>query len=89
MRTYRCKQCREKNSIEGERITEGINRFCSKKCRLEFTREKARKEKEKVKAKKQKAKTKKQNSVSSLTKKADALWSEAVKIEYNYECQYC
>jgi hypothetical protein len=55
----------------------------------EFIKEKKVKIKEKIETKKVKTKEKKNWSVSFLTKKADKLWSEAVKIEYNYSCQYC
>ena len=83
---YTCKQCRDKGE-EWTQIRDWIARFCSKSCRLEFQRVKVRKEKEKVKVRKVKAKTKKANSITSLTKRADKLWSEVVKIEYNYQCQ--
>ena len=61
------------------------------KCINNETIEKAKKKKqeEKIKVRKEKAKVKKQNSISYLTKKADNLWSECVKINYNYSCQYC
>ena len=82
----KCKNCKIK--VEKENlIYAGINYFCSKKCRLELWRAEVKKTKAKEKAKKKKQKEKKQNSISYLTKKADKLWSEAVKIEYNYECQ--
>jgi len=87
-REFKCKQCWERHNTE-EVVMWWINRFCSKSCRLEFARKAIRKAKDKQKLKQTKKKEKKANSSSVLTKKADKLWSEAVKIEYNYECQYC
>ncbi len=89
MRTYKCRQCWDRHPEEWEIITSGISRFCSKSCRLDFTRAKAREEKEKVKVRKTKKREKKANGITSLTKRADALWSECVKINYNHQCQYC
>lgn len=44
---------------------------------------------EKVKARKVKAKEKKINSISYLSDKTDDLWAIAVKVNFNYRCQYC
>ena len=84
----KCKQCSKKVDKE-KLITQWVYYFCSKQHRLDFNREKVRKEKEKVKVRKQKLRIKKANSVSVLTKKADALWSECVKIRDNFTCRYC
>jgi len=89
MRTFRCKQCWIKESSDWEKIVSWIARFCCKKHRLDFINENKKHKKEKIKIRKTKIKVKKANSVSVLKKKCDKLWSEAVKIEYNYECQYC
>ncbi len=59
--------------------------FCSRKHQANLNKA----NKEKVRLKKEKVKEKKQNSISYLTKCADTLWSECVKINYNYACQYC
>ena len=67
MRTFRCKQCKEKKPSDSELITYGVARFCSKSCRLAFTRDKKRKEKDLEKQKKKNAR----ESVSMLTKKLD------------------
>ncbi len=88
-RSYRCKECKEKRGIEMEIIMHGVSRFCSKSCRLAFTREKKRKENKKIKIRKAKKKEKKANSVKVLTKKADILWAECVKIKDWYKCVYC
>jgi len=85
----KCNQCKEYFEKWPELITAWSYKFCSKQHRLDFLRTKQRKEKEKVLERKKKVRDKKANSVSVLTKKADKLWSEAVKINYNYECQYC
>jgi len=87
MKTYKCRQCLIRKELYWEIISSWINKFCSKSCRLEFTRIKARKEKNKIIVRKTKKREKKANSITTLTKKADKLWSECVKIEYNYECQ--
>jgi len=79
MRTFKCKWCRKKTPVDTELINVWIYRFDSKKCRLDFNRAKARKEKEKIVTRKIKAKAKKANSVSSLTKKADKLYSEYIR----------
>ena len=86
----KCKQCKEYFVRDSDNPIEALwVKFCSKSCRRSYIAQKNKEKIEKQKLKKQKAKTKKANSVSSLTKKADKLWSEAVKIEYNHECQYC
>jgi len=87
MRSFRCKQCKTKRDTEMELIMFWISRFCSKSCRLDFTRTKSRKEKEKIKVRKVKKKEKKQNSISYLTKQADKLW--ASRIRDIWECEYC
>jgi len=84
----KCKKCLIRVN-KWEEIKDWIYTFCSKSCRLEFQREKVRKQNDKIKVRKVKVKEKKHNSVSFLTKKADNLWSELVKMNYNYECQYC
>lgn len=88
MRKLKCKHCwtyTDKETI----VKNNTYNYCSKKCRQEHWWEVVRKAKDKQKARQVKIKEKKANSVSTLTKKADKLWSEAVKIEYNYGCQYC
>ena len=66
-----------------------LNPYCSLKCELKAKKERDKAKKEKEKFKKTKKKEKKQSSISFLTKKADKLWSEAVKINYLYKCAYC
>jgi len=87
-RQFTCKNCWERHNTE-DVVIWWVNRYCSKACRLESARQVVRKAKERQKVSQAKKKVKKANSVSTLTKKADKLWSEAVKINYNYECQYC
>jgi len=79
MRTYRCKNCKNKHSIEWERIMQWLARFCSKSCRLSFTRAIKRKADDKVKTRKTKAKDKKANSVSVLKKKLWKIVSEYIR----------
>lgn len=84
----RCKQCKVRMEKTDKVFFDNINwRYCSKSCRLNFVRAKQKKLYDRAKLKKVKDRVKKQNSISYLTKEADKLWSEAVKIEYNYECQ--
>ena len=64
-------------------------KFCSKICRVKFIAHKNKLKKEKLRTKNIKKKEKKANSISSLTKKADKLWAECVKIRDWYECVYC
>jgi len=66
----------------------GVN-FCSKGCRRSFVAQHTQMKKDKLKTQNIKKKEKKQNSISSLTKKADILWSECVKIRDWYKCAYC
>jgi len=88
-RTYRCKNCKTKNPIEWERIIFWVSRFCSKKCRQEFTRSIVKKNKEKIKVRKAKKKEKKANSISVLSKKADKLWSKVVRMIWVCEYEEC
>lgn len=69
---------------------------CSQLCQKQHERNlkdiaKAKKQDAKVKeaVKKAKQKEKKNNSISVLSKKADTLWSECIKIVYWYKCAYC
>lgn len=80
-----CKTCNKKPRHPNR--TECI--ACIQKKQREKAREQVRKRKEKEKIRKNRITQKKQNSISYLTKKADELWSKAVKINYNYSCQYC
>lgn len=77
----------------------GWERFQNRTECLECIR---KKEREKAKVKKEKAKQKEvirkirktekkpvKKTISSLKNKADKLWSECVKINYSYKCQYC
>jgi len=57
----------------------GVN-FCSKGCCRSFIAQHTQMKKDKLRTQNIKKKEKKQNSISSLTKKADILWSECVKI---------
>ena len=66
-----------------------MSKCCSPWCERKHRANLNKLNKEKVRLKKEKVKEKKENSISYLTKKADALWSECVKINYNYACQYC
>lgn len=66
-----------------------MSKTCSPLCQRKHQANLNKANKEKIKLKKEKVKEKKHNSISYLTKRADALWSEAVKINYNYRCQYC
>lgn len=62
---------------------------CINKKQKELAREKKTKAVTKVKARKEKAKEKKVNSISYLSDKTDDLWAIAVKVNFNYRCQYC
>jgi len=46
-------------------------------------------QKEKEKEKRKTERLKKSVSVSALSKKADVLWSKAVKTKYDHKCAYC
>lgn len=63
------------------------------KCINSIAREKQRaiktKNIEKTKVKKEKTLEKKINSISYLSDKTDDLWAIAVKVNFNYRCQYC
>jgi len=63
------------------------------KCINSIAKEKQRaiktKNLEKVKVKKEKTLEKKINSISYLSDKTDDLWAIAVKVNFNYRCQYC
>ena len=86
-RIFKCWWCKNRFDSGIEEIRNWISRYCSKQCRLDSSRAIKRKANDKVKLRKTKAKDKKANSISTLTKKADKIWSECVKINYNYECQ--
>jgi len=88
MKSYRCKQCRDKWE-EGTQIRDWIASFCSKSCRLEFQRVKVRKEKEKVKVRKVKAKTKKANSISVLKKKLWTTVSLFIRLRDSDDDNFC
>ena len=66
-----------------------MSKTCSPFCARKHQANLNKVNKEKVRLKKEKVKEKKENSISYLTKRADFLWSECVKINYNYACQYC
>jgi len=88
----KCKKCKEwfKSPENDFDLIQALwVNFCSKSCRRTYIAMKNNEKNEKLKLKKQKKKEKKQNSISSLTKKADKLWSECVKIRDWYECVYC
>lgn len=70
-------------------IKDWIKVFCCKSHKISFFAEKKRISNDKVKIRKVKKKEKKHNSISYLTKQLDNLWSQLVKINYNYTCQYC
>jgi len=92
MSKLKCKECKtyfNKPENDFDLIQALWVRFCSRSCRRAYIAMKNKQKLEKLKIRKGKVKVKKQNSISSLKKVADKLWSEAVKIEYNYECQYC
>ena len=63
------------------------------KCINSIAKEKQKaiktKNENKVKIRKVKAKEKKINSISYLSDKTDDLWAIAVKVNFNYRCQYC
>jgi len=80
-RTYRCKECTTKNSIEWEIIMHELARFCSKSCRLKFTNWKKRKDKEKEKLKKKN----KRETTGMLTRKLDWIFSEYIRRKYSDE----
>ena len=63
--------------------------MCINKKQKELAKEKKTKEVTKVKIRKEKAKEKKVNSISYLSDKTDDLWAIAVKVNFNYRCQYC
>lgn len=92
MRKICCKKCKTyfikpESDLDIIRVL-GVN-LCSKSCRRAYIAMKNNEKKEKLMLKKQKVKIKKQSSISFLTKKADKLWSECVKIRDWYKCQYC
>lgn len=66
-----------------------MNPYCRPLCQRQAEAQRKREKVAKVKIQKEKKRDKKNGSVSKLTKDADKLWSEAVKINYNYSCQYC
>lgn len=84
----KCRQCTVKFEKENA-VYQGAYYFCSKKCRLDFTREKARKQKEKEKVKKQKAREKKSNSVSVLKKKLWTIVSEYIRLRDSDDENFC
>lgn len=59
-----------------------LQKTCSAKCAKKF-------EESKAKEKRMKTREKKRVSVSYLSKTADALWSQCVKIRYGHACAYC
>lgn len=77
IKKYYCKWC-EKEFIKYN----STQKTCSQKCQDKLDEARA-KEKRKI------VKLKKSVSVSVLTKKLDSLWSECVKINFHYKCQYC
>lgn len=87
MKNYKCKYCWIKNPVDSKIITNWFYRFCSKSHRQSHTRENVRKEKEKIKVRKDKKRDKKQNSISVLSKNADKLWSEVIRLIWS--CEYC
>lgn len=80
----KCKHC-------GDKFTpvSSLQTTCSIKCAKALQKANKVAKNEKEKAKKVKAREKRHNSISYLTDKTDDLWSEAVKIAYNYKCAYC
>ncbi len=89
MQTFRCRQCREKHSIEWAKITSWVHRFCSKKCRLEYSRIQKRKQLEKEKARKSKKREKKANSVSVLKNKLWTIVSLYIRLRDSDDDNYC
>ena len=82
MRTKTCIICWKSHS---NTMSKSCSPWCERKHRANLNKA----NQEKVKIKKEKAKEKKVNSIKTLTKRADDLWKDAVKINYNYRCQYC
>ena len=89
----KCKSCSIFFEKTDNIITAFWVKFCSKSCRLEFVRNKQKKEKEKAlkkekklkletkeRVKKEKKKAKKENSASFLIKKADTLFSKYIRL---------
>lgn len=62
---------------------------CINKRNKEKSKAVKTKNENKEKEKKVKAKEKKVNSISYLSDKTDDLWAIAVKVNFNYRCQYC
>jgi len=88
MKKLKCKNCwtyTDKELI----IKDNVYNYCSKSCRLEFARSKIREAKEKQKLKQKKVKEKKQNSISYLSKQADKLWSEVIRLKWVCEYDLC
>ncbi len=96
----RCKNCKKTILPWQELHILWMSTLCSIKCKEELRKEEIKKEKAKQKEKnklriikdkirKVKKKEKKHNSISYLTKQLDNLWSQLVKINYNYTCAYC
>ena len=79
-----------KNGCNAPRLT---GRAICLKCINSIAKDKAKAVKtkniEKVKVRKEKALDKKRNSISYLSDKTDDLWAIAVKVNFNYRCQYC
>lgn len=67
-----------KNCWKEFKLFSTTDKFCKKWCMLEFEKEKRKEKKEAKKL-----------SVSVLTKLADKLWSDIVKIEWWNKCAYC
>lgn len=84
----KCRKCKIKFD-SSKVVYQGIYYFCSKSCRLSFTREQQNKIKDKIKERKHKKIEKKRNSISQLTKKADKLWSEIIRLHWVCEYDLC
>lgn len=69
----KCKTCWKEFKIFST-----TDKFCTKKCMNELEKQKRAKVREK-----------KKTSVSTLTKVADKLWSDVVKLEWGNKCAYC
>ncbi len=80
-----CKNCSNAPRFNGRTIClKCINSIAKEKAKAVKT-----KNENKVKVRKAKAKENKINSISYLSDKTDDLWAIAVKVNFNYRCQYC
>ncbi len=86
----RCKTCKC-NIEKWKEVRWNLYTYCTPKHRQEHQRELARKQKEKDLKEREveKKREEKKTSIAVLTKTADKLWSELIKIQWGNKCWYC